>query len=269
MNPRVAVKNLDIERTVGSRWRMKWDPEQYLSFGDERARPYVELVRRIAADAPRTVVDLGCGPGTLTGLLKQRWPDADVLGVDSSPEMVAAADPTRGVRVELGDIRTWRGEADVVVSNAALQWVPGHLALLPDLASRARQWFAFQVPGNFEAPTHALRRELAEDARFEPYLYDVDRPAAHDPGVYLDVLQRHGWLVDAWETTYLHVLQGEDAVFTWVTATGARPTLQALPDGVREEFVREFKARLDEAYPAGAQGVVMPFRRVFVVASRS
>lgn len=248
---------------------MEWDPEQYLAFGDERARPFVELVRRVDAEAPRTVVDLGCGPGTLTALLKRRWPEADVVGVDSSPEMVGAADEKTGVRFELGDIRSWNGQADVVVSNAALQWVPGHLSLLPALADRARQWFAFQVPGNFEAPTHTIRRELAEDARFEPYLYDVDRPAAHDPGVYLDVLQRQGWQVDAWETTYLHVLRGEDAVFTWVSATGARPTLQALPDRPRAEFVREFKARLDAAYPPGPFGVVMPFRRVFVVASRS
>ncbi|HET7691275.1 MAG TPA: methyltransferase domain-containing protein [Nocardioidaceae bacterium] len=247
---------------------MQWDPAQYLAFGDERARPFVELVRRIPADSPRSVVDLGCGPGTLTALLKQRWPAADVVGVDASPEMVAAADESTGVRFELGDIRSWQGESDVVVSNAALQWVPGHLALLPALAARARQWFAFQVPGNFEAPTHTIRRELAEDARYEPYLYDVDRPAAHDPEVYLDVLQRQGWTVDAWETTYLHVLHGEDAVFTWVSATGARPTMQALPDALRAEFVTEFKARLDEAYPPGPLGVVMPFRRVFVVAGR-
>lgn len=247
---------------------MEWDPEQYLTFGDERARPFVELVRRIGAEAPGSVVDLGCGPGTLTALLKQRWPEADVLGVDSSPEMVAAADAQTGVRFEQGDLRSWDGEADVIVSNAALQWIPGHLGLLPALAGRARHWFAFQVPGNFEAPTHTIRRELAEDARFEPYLYDVERPAAHDPEVYLHVLQREGWDVDAWETTYLHVLRGEDAVFTWVSATGARPTLQALPDGPRAEFEREFKARLDEAYPPGPRGVVMPFRRVFVVASR-
>jgi len=244
---------------------MQWDPQTYLAYGDERARPFVDLVSRIGADDPATVVDLGCGPGTMTALLQQRWPRADVLGVDSSPEMVAAAD---GVRVELGDLRTWDGEADVVVSNAALQWVPDHLALLPRLASRARGWFAFQVPGNFEAPTHTIRRALAEDSRFEPYLYDVERPDSHGPEVYLDVLQDAGWAVDAWETTYLHVLQGEDAVFTWVSATGARPTLQALPEQVREEFVREFKARLDAAYPPMAHGVVMPFRRVFVVASR-
>ncbi|HSV40628.1 MAG TPA: methyltransferase domain-containing protein [Nocardioidaceae bacterium] len=244
---------------------MQWDPQGYLAYGDERARPFVDLVSRIGADNPATVVDLGCGQGTMTALLQQRWPLADVLGVDSSPEMVAAAE---GVRVELGDIRTWDGEADVVLSNAALQWVPGHVSLLPRLASRARAWFAFQVPGNFEAPTHTIRRELAEDTRFEPYLYDVERPDSHGPEIYLDVLQREGWEVDAWETTYLHVLQGDDAVFTWVSATGARPTLQALPEPVRDEFVREFKARLDTAYPPTPQGVVMPFRRVFVVARR-
>ena len=244
---------------------MQWDPDRYLAYADERGRPYVDLIGRIAADDPATVVDLGCGPGNLTALLKQRWPHADVVGVDSSPEMVAAA-RADGVRFELGDISTWSGSADVIVSNAALQWVPGHLTLLPALADRARSWFALQVPGNFEAPTHTLRRELAEDSRFEPYLYDVARPDAFGPEVYLEVLQRRGWEVDAWETTYLHVLTGPDPVFTWVSGTGARPTLHALPEGLREEFEAEFKRRLHDAYPDRGHGVVLPFRRVFVVA---
>jgi trans-aconitate 2-methyltransferase len=247
---------------------MTWDPNRYLTYADERGRPFLDLVSRIGAEAPSTVVDLGCGPGNLTALLKQRWPQADVLGVDSSPEMVAAA-TAQGVRFEVGRIEDWQGSADVVMSNAALQWVPGHLDLLPRLAATAREWFAFQVPGNFEAPTHTLRRDLAADARFSPYLRGVEHPDAFGPEVYLDVLQRAGWRVDAWETTYLHVLQGDDAVFTWVSATGARPTLQALPDDLRQTFVHEFKALLDNAYPPTPDGVVMPFRRVFLVANRS
>jgi trans-aconitate 2-methyltransferase len=245
---------------------MGWEPDRYLAFADERGRPFVDLLSRVDAQAPSTVVDLGCGPGNLTALLKQRWPLADVTGVDASQEMLDAAS-VPGVRFEVGDIRSWSGRADVLISNAALQWVPGHLELLPRLAACATGWFAFQVPGNFEEPTHTIRRELAEDTRFEPYLFGVARPEAFDPEVYLRVLQREGWQVDAWETTYLHVLRGEDPVFTWVSATGARPTLQALPEPLRDDFVREFKARLDEAYPVTEHGVVMPFRRVFVVAT--
>jgi len=246
---------------------MAWDPQHYLRYADERGRPFVELLGRIGADAPASVVDLGCGPGNLTGLLKQRWPDAEVLGIDSSPEMVRAASAP-GVRFELGAIESWSSQADVVVSNAALQWVPGHLELLPRLADSARSWFAFQVPGNFDEPSHRIRDDLAADPRFSPYLAGVSAPEAFRADVYLEMLAARGWLVDAWETTYLHVLQGADPVFTWVSATGARPTLEALPEDVREFFVAEFKARLDDAYPRHDYGVVLPFRRVFVVAHR-
>ena len=248
-----------------------WDPDRYLAYADERGRPFVELAGRIAAEAPRTVVDLGCGPGNLTALLAGRWPGADVRGVDSSPEMVAAARrDVPGIAFEVADLRDWRPAepVDVLVSNATLQWVPDHLELLPSLAGHvaAGGWFAFQVPGNFEEPSHTIRGELAAEEPYAAYTADVAVPASHDPTVYLEALSVLGCSVDAWETTYLHVLTGEDPVFRWVSGTGARPTLQALPDVLRGEFEEEFKRRLRAAYPPGGQGVVLPFRRVFVVA---
>jgi trans-aconitate 2-methyltransferase len=250
-----------------------WDPGTYLEYGDERARPFVDLVARVGATDPRSVVDLGCGPGHLTALLRRRWPAADVVGVDSSAEMVAAAEPGSGVRMVVGDLREWAptSPVDVLVSNAALQWVPDHLALLPRLVDQVAPggWFAFQVPGNFAAPSHALRRRLEEDPRFAPYLEGVAGPDAHDPGVYLEALLDRGCEVDAWETTYLHVLAGDDPVFTWAVGTGARPTLEALPDGPRQEFEGEFRRALRDAYPSTRHGTVLPFRRVFVVARRA
>ena len=247
-----------------------WDPERYLTYADERGRPFVELVARIGATAPRRVVDLGCGPGNLTALLKERWPEAEVAGVDSSPEMVAAAASVPGVEFSVGDVRTWRPDmpVDVLVSNATLQWVPGHLDLLPDLVGHVAPggWFAFQVPGNFDQPSHTIRRELAAEPEYAAFTARVATPDAHDAATYLERLAGLGCTVDAWETTYLHVLAGEDPVFTWVSGTGARPTLQALPDDLRPEFEDEFRRRLREAYPAGPAGVVLPFRRVFVVA---
>lgn len=247
-----------------------WDPERYLAYADERGRPLLELVARIGAAAPRTVVDLGCGPGTLTARLKERWPGADVVGVDSSPEMVAAARSVAGVGFVTADLRTWRPAApvDVLVSNATLQWIPGHLDLLPELVGQVAPggWLAFQVPANFDQPSHTVRRDLAAEPAYAGFTTGVATPDAFDAATYLDLLAGIGCTVDAWETTYLHVLTGEDPVFDWVSGTGARPTLQALPDDLRPAFEAELKHRLRGAYPPGPAGVVLPFRRVFVVA---
>jgi len=254
---------------------MSWDPERYLHYADERGRPFVELLARVGAEQPSAVVDLGCGPGNLTRLLAERWPGATVRGIDASPEMIAAArrDVT-GIDFEVGDLRDWAASAapvDVLVSNATLQWLPDHLDLLPTLLERVRPggWLAFQVPGNFAEPSHTLRSELAAEAPYAAHTRDVAVPASHDPEDYLAALAPLGCEVDAWETTYLHVLTGEDPVFTWVSGTGARPTLQALPEDLRPRFEAEFKRRLRAAYPDRGYGVVLPFRRIFVVARRS
>ena len=257
----------------------RWDPDRYLTYADERGRPFVELIARIGAEDPATVVDLGCGPGNLTGLLSDRWPGATVTGLDSSPEMIErarAADDR--IDFDVVDVRDWVADpassspgVDVVVSNATLQWVPRHLDLLPGLVRRVRPggWLAFQVPGNFDEPSHTIRRDLASEAPYAEHTRGVAVPSSHGPAVYLDRLTALGCTVDAWETTYLHVLTGEDPVFTWVSGTGARPTLQALPDDLRATFEAEFRRRLRAAYPQREHGVVLPFRRIFVVARRS
>ncbi|GAA5108633.1 methyltransferase domain-containing protein [Alloalcanivorax gelatiniphagus] len=256
-----------------------WDPDRYLAYADERGRPFVDLLARVPAENPRTVVDLGCGPGNLTALLADRWGGASVVGVDSSPEMIEAARGVEGVTWEVGDLRDWarpdplalRAPVDVLVSNATLQWVPEHLELLPGLLDRVARggWFAFQVPGNFDEPSHTTRTELASQEPYAPHVREARVPTSHDAADYARLLLDLGCEVDAWETTYLHVLTGDDPVFTWVSGTGARPTLQALPDDLRPRFEDEFKALLREAYPADAAGrVVLPFRRIFVVARK-
>ncbi len=256
--------------------RVVWDPDQYLAFADERSRPFYDLVGRVGAPSPDYVVDLGCGPGNLTSSLADRWPRAEILGVDSSAEMIAAASarPARpGLSFRLGDVRDWRPdrEVDVIVSNAVLQWVPGHVELLPGWAAALAPggWLAFQLPGNFDQPSHAILRELSQSAKWRDRLSAVqlNRQAA-DPAEYLDVLARLGLAVDAWETTYLHVLPGEDAVTQWYKGTGLRPVLAALEPADAAEFISDYSEQVRRAYPAAPYGTVLPFRRVFVVAHK-
>jgi trans-aconitate 2-methyltransferase len=186
--------------------------------------------------------------------------------------MVEAPPVDAGVEFAVGDLGDWVEAAsepvDVIVSNAALLWVPGHLDLLPGLVRAVAPggWLAFQVPGNFGEPSHTIRDELAAEPAYAAHTAGAATPDAHDAVTYLCVLRDLGCVVDAWETTYLHVLEGRDPVFTWVSGTGARPTLEALPGELRGEFEQEFRRRLREAYPERSGVVVMPFRRVFVVA---
>ncbi len=251
-----------------------WDPHRYLRFADERSRPFFDLVGQVDAAGPAHVVDLGCGPGQLTASLAARWPTAAVDGIDSSAEMIQAAQAHVADRVRFvrADIVSWSPEqpVDVIVSNAAFQWVPGHRALLPGLLDQLADdgWLAFQVPGNFDAPSHVLLHGLCADSRFVAATRHLERPSAYDAQTYLEDLADLGCRVEAWETTYLHVLQGPDPVFSWISGTGARPVLQALDVGLRAQFEAEYRAMLREAYPRHDLGTVLPFRRIFVVAQK-
>jgi trans-aconitate 2-methyltransferase len=254
-----------------------WDPGQYQRFADERGRPFFDLLARVRASDPRYVVDLGCGPGNLTAVLAERWPGADVAGVDSSHEMISAAraGPGRaGLHFTLADLREWRPSrpVDVLVCNAVLQWVPGHLDLVkhwPDLLSPGG-WLAIQLPGNYHEPSHAILLDLVRSPRWRPLLAGVQlNRQAHDPADYLNLLASAGCEVDAWETTYLHVLPGDDPVTEWYRGTGLRPVLAALDPGQAEEFVADYGELARAAYPRTPCGTVLPFRRVFVVARRT
>jgi trans-aconitate 2-methyltransferase len=255
-----------------------WDPGAYLRFSDERARPFVELLARVRAAAPSVVVDLGCGEGALTASLAGRWPGARITGVDSSPEMLAAAVahavPGR-VSFTAGDVRDWApsGPVDVLVSNAVLHWVPGHERLLARWAGSLAPGgeLAVQVPGNFRAPTHALLAEVAADPRWAERVGDAaPRPdAVLEPTDYFDVLTGAGLAADVWETTYLHVLTGEDPVLAWVRGTVLRPVLARLDQDDAAELTEAYAAALREAYPRRPDGTtVLPFRRVFAVGRR-
>jgi len=255
-----------------------WDATQYLRFGGERTRPFTDLLARVGAERPEYVVDMGCGPGNLTALLAERWPSAAVCGVDSSPQMIEAARKLAsggapGLSFMLGDVRYWEPQSPpgVIISNAVLQWVPGHRELLVRWADwlAGDGWLAFQVPGNFDQPSHAILRELAESARWRPLLRDVElnRQSA-DPVDYAELLATAGCEVDAWETTYVHILEGEDPVLEWYKGTGLRPVLAVLDADQATGFLADYRERIRAAYPPRSFGTVFPFRRVFAVARR-
>jgi len=273
-----------------------WDAALYLRFGGERARPFFDLLARVGAELPRYVVDMGCGPGHLTAMLAERWPSATVCGVDNSPQMIEAAwqlAPAEAARTSgsagsgpaltshapglsfmLDDIRHWKPQhlPDVIISNAVLQWVPGHRELLVRWIDQLADggWLAFQVPGNFDQPSHAILRELAASARWRPLLRDVElnRQTA-DPADYAELLARAGCEVDAWETTYVHILPGEDPVLEWYKGTGLRPVLAVLGADQAADFLAAYGEQLRAAYPPASFGTMLPFRRVFAVAHRA
>lgn len=250
-----------------------WNPDTYLAFADHRGRPFFDLLARVGAQDPRRVVDLGCGPGNLTVTLAERWPGAVIEAWDSSQEMVDAA-RERGVDARVGDVRAWTPapDTDVVVSNATLQWVPEHRDVLVSWtrALAAGAWIAFQVPGNFDAPSHVAVRDLASSAEWRELLSDIPfrvGKVVDAPAGYAELLTEAGCTVDAWETTYLHELTGDHPVLEWITGTALTPVRSRLDDDQWQRFRTELIPLLDEAYPATPDGrTFFPFRRVFVVA---
>ena len=262
-----------------------WNPGQYLKFADHRLRPALDLMGRIPLENPQVIYDLGCGSGNVTHLLSDRWPDADVVGMDNSPEMLErAATDSDGkvgkVRWQMGDLADWQPDAtpSVFYSNAVLQWVPDHFELVPRLWGLLPSdgCLAVQVPLSWDMRSHQLMREVLADGGpggralgSEELRTAVANRWVQDPDFYYDLLAPQAAHVDVWTTEYQHVLTGDDAVLEWVTGTGLRPILNGLEDGEREEYLEEYRRRLEVAYPKRADGVTLyPFRRLFFVAVR-
>ncbi|MBS0275685.1 MAG: trans-aconitate 2-methyltransferase [Proteobacteria bacterium] len=251
---------------------MSWSPSTYLAFADERTRPAADLLARAPSENPARVADLGCGPGNSTALLAARWPQAKIEGIDSSPQMIEAAKKS-GVAADftLADLASWTPAAayDVIFSNATYQWLPDHRVLLPRLMGFVAKGgvFAFQVPNNQYSPSHTLMRDVAAQGPWVEKLANVRGIFVERVQTYFDILAPHAASLDIWASEYLHVLDGEDAVFRWVSGTGLRPFLDALDADERETFTREYKARLNVAYPRRADGkTLFPFSRLFAVA---
>ena len=253
-----------------------WNPQLYLQFGNERTQPSIDLANRIALESPRRVVDVGCGPGNSTAMLRQRWPDAEVIGFDSSPEMiaVATAQHPEGTWL-LADAATWAAEQpfDVVFSNAALQWLPDHATLLPHLLGQVAPGgaLAVQIPTHERSAVHQRIHALANEPQWRERMEGARSALTiKQPSFYYDVLQPLAVRLDIWETTYYHVLESSDAIVEWIRSTGLRPYFEALEsDEQREAFLAKLRAGVAQDYPQQRDGrVLLPFPRLFMVAYR-
>ena len=257
---------------------MVWDPDQYLAYGDLRLRPGLDLLARVPLESAGRVVDLGCGPGTLTLRLAQRFESAEVAGIDADEAMLAGAverDTERRVSWMTGDLTTWTAahRVDLVFSNAALHWVDDHPRVLQHWLGQLAPGgvLAFQVPNNFDQPSHTSVAEVVDAgpwaSRLRPLLRDHPVLPPHRYHRLLRPVVDH---VDVWETTYWQALSGPDPVLEWVKGSLLRPLLVELSDGEREDFLGRVGERLRAAYPADESGqTLFPFQRLFVLARRA
>lgn len=252
-----------------------WNPEQYLKFAAPRFRPAQDLLMRVAIDAPRTVYDLGCGAGNVTRMLAQRWPGAQVVGVDDSEAMLAQAErEATDIIWKLQGLAEWAPEepADVIYSNAALHWLPDHRSLFPRLMAMLAPGgvLAVQMPRNFNEPSHTLIWETLRAGPWRSRLEHLVRPSPVDTAdFYYGLVAPLAADVDIWEMQYLQVLQGKDPVKEWTKGTWLKQFLDALDEADRPAFEEDYAKRLREAYPVRADGkTLFPFRRLFIVARR-
>jgi trans-aconitate 2-methyltransferase len=251
---------------------MQWDPTQYLRYTDERLRPALDLLARVPVENPAHVADLGCGPGNVTRILKQRWPAAEVTGIDGSTQMLERARLAASDCVfAQADIAAWSPATPpaVIYTNAALHWLGNHPALFTRLVSLLTPGgvLAVQMPAMHNEPLRALQNEFAANGPWADLLLDVDAaPPILTRDAYWDLLRPLCASLDIWETTYLHVLQGEDAVVQWATGTSLKPFLDKLPPDMRARYLAEYAAALRPIYPRRPDGTtLLPFRRLFLL----
>jgi trans-aconitate 2-methyltransferase len=256
---------------------MSWSAEQYLTFEDERTRPVRDLLAAVPATDARRVVDIGCGPANSTELLAERFPQAAVSGIDSSPDMIVAARKRLPhVDFALEEIATWSdaGPFDVILANAVLQWVPNHASLFPMLLDKLAPGgrLAVQIPDNLEEPAQRLMRDIAADGPWAGKLTGAEqaRTMRHDALWYYRALRPLCAKLDVWQTTYYHPLAGGPAaIVEWFKGTGLRPFLDPLDEQERTVFLKRYQSAVAEAYPALPDGtVLLPFPRLFIVATR-
>jgi trans-aconitate 2-methyltransferase len=236
-------------------------------------RPAVDLIQRVPLDQPAHVVDLGCGTGNVTALLRRAWPAARMTGVDASAAMLERARVSdAGVEWQQAEIAGWTPPApvDLLFSNAALHWLDGHATLFPRLLDLVAPGgvLAVQMPRNFGEPSHSSITDLAREGHWRDRLTPLIRhEPCKAPAYYFDLLSPRAKSLDIWETVYEQALTGENPVADFVKGSWLKPFLDALDDGDRAAFEAAYRARVARAYPPRPDGTTLfPFRRLFIVA---
>lgn len=254
---------------------MTWSAQQYSMFEQQRTRPVRDLVAAIPLAEVHTAVDLGCGPGNSTEVLAERFPQARIIGVDSSDDMlVSARERLPRFDFQLADIGAWSPteKFEVILANASLQWLPDHATLYPHLVDQLTPGgtLAVQTPDNLDEPAHRLAREVAAQGPWAAKIGAFKHNDRHPASFYYELLSKHCATVDVWRTTYYHPLAGgHPAVVEWFKGSGLRPFLAPLDEAERGAFLDAYLQRISQAYPALADGtVLLPFPRLFIIATR-
>ena len=255
--------------------KVTWNPDQYLKFEEQRLRPAMDLLARVELESPRIICDLGCGTGNTSQLLSNRWPEAQIIGIDSSPEMLEKARKSYPhLEFIEADLESWKPqqEVDLFFSNASLHWLDNHKSLFPRLLQLLTKgsWFAAQMPRNFESPSHTSITESAESGPWAERLRPILRSKpVSEPDFYYELLNPHTEHLDLWETLYQHVLEGENPVVEWTRGTALRPLLKLLKEEEQKEFIQDYSRRILEHFLPRKDGkTLFPFRRLFLVAKR-
>ncbi len=250
-----------------------WNSTQYLKFKAQRTQPSIDLAARIEVENPRDIIDIGCGPGNSTRVVKDRFPEARATGADLSDNMLEAARRDNPdcdfIKLDVGgDLSALTGKFDVVFSNACLQWVSEHRRLLPSLFSLLRKGgaLAVQIPMNFEEPIHRIIGETAQSPEWSGKFRDQRIFYTLSEGEYFDILSELTDDFEIWRTVYFHRMPSIESIIEWYKGTGLRPYLDALSDNDKEKFLAEIKARLEEEYPRQKNGeIIFRFPRFFFI----
>lgn len=252
----------------------QWDSALYLKFKAQRTQPAKDLAARMDMEAPSEIIDIGCGPGNSTRVLKDRFPNARILGIDSSPDMIEAArsdnpDMEFMLLDAANELDSLDKRFDAVFSNACLQWIPGHHTLMPRLMGLLKDggMLAVQLPMIYDEPIHRIIESTADSEKWRGRLRSGEIFHRLSQGEYFDILSGISSDLEMWQTVYLHRMPSHDSILEWYRGTGLRPYLEQLDEPSRAEFESDILTGIKREYPPQANGeIIFRFPRFFIIA---